>query len=228
MTSQKVKNYIAQTKNVYMERKETTFHQDVSVIVKDPLPNNISLVKVLTYIEKLIPKHLVYNIDAIYIGDFEFMREQEINALYTDGALYIFNLQRNEADLAEDIVHEISHAVEEKFSQIAYEDQKIAGEFYEKRIKLYHVLHAYDYKVDIESFKNLDYDDKFDTFLHKEIGYDKLEHFIMNLFLSPYAVTSIREYFGAGFEEYFLGKKEELAKISPALYTKIEYIVNGD
>jgi|TARA_Y100000034_G_scaffold20628_3_gene23625 hypothetical protein len=225
---EKVKEYIDQSRKVYMEKKEATLHNTIKVIVKDPLPNNISLVKILDYIEKLIPKHLAYNIDAMYIGDFQFMREKEINAVYTDGALYIANVQKNESDLAEDIVHEISHAVEERYSAQIYQDQKLVEEFYNKRIKLFHVLQAYEYKVDIEWFKNMDYDEKFDGFLYQQVGYDRLEHFVMDLFLSPYAVTSVREYFGTAFEEYFLGKKEELAQISPVAYNKIEYLVNGD
>ena len=223
-----IKNYINQSRKVYMERKETTLHKNINVIIKDPLPEHISLAKVLEYIEKLIPKHLVYNIDSIYIGDFEFMRQKEINAVYMDGALYIFNLQKNESDLAEDIVHAVSHAVEERYSRELYEVQKIIDEFYAKRIKLYHVLLAYDHKVDIDQFKNMDYDEAFDKFLYQQIGYDKLEHFVMNLFLSPYAVTSVREYFGSAFEEYFLGNKEELAQLSPVAYNKIEYLANGD
>jgi len=223
-----VKQYINQSSTVYMERKETTLYKNINVIVKDRLPDHISLSKILDYVEKLIPKHLVYNIDAMYIGDFDFMREKDINAVYTDGALYISNLQKSDSDLADDIVHEISHAVEERYSRELYEDQKLIEEFYNKRIKLFHVLKAYEYEVDIEWFKNLEYDERFDTFLYQKVGYDKLEHFVMNLFVSPYAVTSVREYFGAAFEEYFLGEKEELAKLSPVAYNKIEYLTNGD
>ena len=43
----------------------------------------------------------------------------------------------------------------------------------------------------------------------------------MGLFVSPYAPTSLREYFATGFEEYYIGDRNYLRKISPNLYTQI-------
>ena len=47
------------------------------------------------------------------------------------------------------------------------------------------------------------------------------------MFVRPYSSVSLREYFGTGFEEYFLGSKEKLQKISPELYNKIDELVNN-
>ena len=41
------------------------------------------------------------------------------------------------------------------------------------------------------------------------------------LFIRPYASISMREYFATGFEAYYLGQKDALHRISPALYQKI-------
>ena len=41
------------------------------------------------------------------------------------------------------------------------------------------------------------------------------------IFIRPYAAISLREYFATGFEAYYLGKQNELEKISPMLYDKI-------
>ena len=46
----------------------------------------------------------------------------------------------------------------------------------------------------------------------------------MGLFISPYAATSLREYFATGFEAYYMGKKDQLDKISPVLYDTIDKI----
>ena len=47
-----------------------------------------------------------------------------------------------------------------------------------------------------------------------------------NLFYSPYAATSLREYFANGFEAFFM--KEDVARlknVSPALYKKMLYLM---
>ena len=53
-----------------------------------------------------------------------------MNAMYSDGALYISNVQDNNEDMKDDIVHEISHAVEERYKDIAYEEGATKIGFY--------------------------------------------------------------------------------------------------
>jgi len=48
---------------------------------------------------------------------------------------------------------------------------------------------------------------------------------VLGLFYSPYAATSLREYFANGFENYFLKNKIYLKKISLNLYNKIEELI---
>ena len=62
--------------------------------------------------------------------------------------------------------------------------------------------------------------DELDVFLYNEIGYDKLSLITPGLFTSPYSITSIREYFANGMEDYLLGDSEHLKQISPV------YIIN--
>ena len=47
-------------------------------------------------------------------------------------------------------------------------------------------------------------------------------HFVGGLFPSPYAATSVREYFARGFEEYAMDNKKELKQTCPVLYNKLE------
>ena len=65
-----------------------------------------------------------------------------------------------------------------------------------------------------------EYDKYFDQYLYKEVGYEKLVSLTMGLFASPYAATSLREYFANGFEAYFIGDRKGLQNISPVLYNK--------
>ena len=55
----------------------------------------------------------------------------------------------------------------------------------------------------MESFLNPEYDESFDTFLYKEVGYPLLSMICSSIFYSPYGITSLREYFANGFEAFY-------------------------
>ena len=228
MARMKVVKYIRTRQTLFLERKETLFFKNINVVIKDPLSKNVSLGNVLTLVERIVPRHLVYNIETVYVGHFKMFDERGVNALYQDGALYISNKQDNEEDMVDDIVHEISHAVEEKYWPEIYGDGELEREFLSKREKLYEILASYGYPVEYGQFINPEYDDKFDSLLYNKIGYEKLEHFVIGLFPSNYSITSLREYFGIGFEYYFLRDTNELANVSPILYNKVDSLRNWE
>ena len=86
-------------------------------------------------------------------------------------------------------------------------------------------MKAEGYGISEDFFNELDYNKKFDEFLYKDVGYDKLIYMTMGLFASPYGATSLREYFANGFQFYLLKDPGYLSKISPKLYEKIENLV---
>jgi hypothetical protein len=161
---------------------------------------------------------------AVRIGMFEEMIERQINAMYKDGVLYISNVQNNNEDMLDDIIHEIAHAVEEHNSELIYQDERLMVEFLGKRKRLFSLLKNEGYNVNIEQFMNTKYNFDFDMFLFQEVGYPILETLTMGLFLSPYSITSINEYFGVGFEQFYLEEANYIAKICPVLYQKINYL----
>ena len=72
----------------------------MEVFIKDPLTNpNISVKKVLKSIDEKIPKHLLGNVDAIYIGDFDFFKDRNIQAMYENSSIFVTNKQDDEGDL---------------------------------------------------------------------------------------------------------------------------------
>jgi len=103
-----------------------------------------------------------------------------------------------------------------------YEDGKIINEFLGKRNRLHDLLSQEDVpELNYFDFLNLDFDKKFDEFLHKKVGYKLIRNVAPTLFIRPYAATSLREYFATGFESFYLTGGEELKKISPILHEKI-------
>jgi hypothetical protein len=65
---------------------------------------------------------------------------------------------------------------------------------------------------------------EFDNFLYKVVGYDKISLLTAGLFLSPYSITTIREYFASGMLDYLTNDDSYIDEISPVLYSKIKQI----
>lgn len=222
-----MRSYIKKAhQQVMLERKEHALFKSIPVYIKDPLPENINLEAVLRTIESRIPVFLFSNIDAVYVGEFELFNIKKTNAAYQDGALYISNTQDDEEDMLDDIIHESAHAVEEQFLQEIYASGEVEREFLGKRERLFHLLKAEGYNVDRAAFMNPEYSDAFDVFLYDEVGYPILTSLTMGLFVSPYGITSLREYFANGYEHYFLGEQKYVKNISPQIYNTIEKLIS--
>jgi hypothetical protein len=199
---------------------------NVLVLVKDKLPSNVSLEFCLKKIESCIPYHLVYGLDSMFVGQFPEFEERQINAFYRDGAIYITNEQDNDDDFVDDVVHEIAHLVEQTYGNQIYDDDRIALEFLGKRQRLFYLLKGEGYTVEPADFMKIEYDKDFDMFLFESVGYEKLSLLTQGLFLTPYGVTSMAEYFAESFETYFLQNQQEVKEVSPNCYRKIEKVVD--
>lgn len=207
--------------------KERFIYGDKLVFLKDQLPYNFDLNYVLNTIEEMIPKWMVENIDAIYVGKFKDLDNEGIpfNAKYKEGAIYVTNDQDGENDMIDDIVHEIAHAVEERFGEEIYSNNEIESEFLSKRNTLYTLLDQEGYDPPKDKFNDPEYNKYFDYYLYNVVGYPLLENLIIGIFYSPYSITSINEYFANGFENYFLRDRNYLKTISPVLYNTISNII---
>ena len=197
---------------------------DIPVWTEDPLPDSIDLRQVLLDVAKRLPNIYLKYIQAVRIGIFEEMLEKELNALYKDGVLYVSNMQDNNTDMLDDIIHEIAHAVEEHHHDLIYGDEEVFLEFLGKRKRLHDLLKSEGYDVTIEQFLTTTYDYDFDMFLFQDIGYPVLETLTLGLFLSPYSVTSINEYFAVGFENFYMDESNYMKKICPNLLEKLFYL----
>jgi len=228
-----LKNYInessAKSKN---NSKEQFLFGSIPVYINPDLfflDNKSNIKQVIDIVEKNVPAHLVSGVDVIYVGDFKEFESMNFNAAYENGAIYVINVQDDAKDMADDIIHEIAHSVEDKYSRFIYEDMRIQNEFLGKRERLYQILKAnnensQEYK---NLFYDLEYNSKLDHYFVNQVGYKKLRNYVNGLFYSPYAATSVREYFARGFEAYFLFKDENyLAKTSPILYNKIQTLAD--
>jgi len=195
----------------------------VSVIIKDRLPDEVDGEFVFEYINSRIPHHLTKNIDVIYVGQFPEMIERDINAYFDNDAIYVTNEQEDEMDMIEDIVHEISHAVEHYNQEFIYGDGALQREFIAKRKRLSPLL-SQKFNVPADFNINFEYDRAIDDFLFRDVGYDVLNQICVNIFPSGYAATSISEYWAKGFEEMFIGNKGDVKQICPVLYKRMSLL----
>ena len=208
-----------------IKRKFNTFYGRDIVHIIDPLPEHVSIDNVLKRVESTgIDPNLVRDVDAIYIGEFDLLAQRDISALYYHDTIYISNDQENENDVYNDLIHELAHAIESKKKEYIYGDALLEREFMKKRRQVYDSFVELKFDIDWQDMSNPNYVKELDFFLHKVVGYDMLAHIINGIFVSPYSVTSLREYWAKGFEHYLLGKSLELKELCPVLYDKIDEI----
>ena len=219
-------NWIGKSVKESKNLKDHYSLHEIDIIVKDPLPDHIDMDFVMKYISSRVPSFLLKGIDIIYVGKFDFLINKQVNALYEDGAIYVTNDHTDDADMVDDIVHEIAHAVEDNWTDLIYGDNQLQREFLVKRKQLYTVLSNNNQPVPPPQFlATLVYDEAIDDYLYKEIGYTALWSYVSGIFPSPYAATSLREYFARGFEEYFIGDRKSLTKGFNVLYSKLQDLV---
>jgi hypothetical protein len=192
----------------------------------DELPPTISLKQIVSRIRKILPYHYFQDLEKVVVQHLEEFNDRHITAIYKDGIFYITNKQEDIEDILDDVVHEFAHHVETLFKDEIYSGGEVSKEFLKKRAQLEFELKSEGYWTDDYNFKNINYNNELDDFLYKRVGRNMMKMLTTGLFMRPYSSISLREYFATGFEAYYLGKKEELQKISPVLYKVIDDLHN--
>ena len=190
----------------------------------EPCPESVNLEAIFKTIEKYLPSHYFKGLKGVKIGTFIEFEKRDANAFYDDGVFYISNMQKNSKDILDDVIHEFAHHLETLYPNKIYEDNRIIHEFLRKRQELEFELRSEGYWTDDYDLGELKYNEKLDKFLYKRVGPQMLRMLTSGSFIRPYSSISLREYFATGFEAYYLGKRDELEKISPMLYDKIDEI----
>ena len=196
----------------------------INVLEIDKFPDGMDLQNILHSLEKIFPARFFKGLKEMRIEHLPEFDDRNINAMYRDGIFYITNKQDNTKDLVEDIVHEFAHHLEMLYPTQIYSDEMMIKEFIQKRAQLEFELKSEGYWTENYDFRNLKFDDKFDSFLYKKVGGQMLNMVTAGLFIRPYSSVSLREYFATGFEAYYMGKKDLLKQLSPVLYNKIELL----
>jgi hypothetical protein len=221
-------NWLEESVKRSKKLKDHYMLKGIDIYVKDQLPQEIDVDFVIRYVAKRLPDHVLTNIDIIYIGKFQDLIDRDVNALWQNGAIYITNQQDSEMDMIDDLIHEIAHSNEKQYERIIYEDGKLEKEFLNRRKALANILVNKGFGTPPGFIYNSDYDKAIDDYLYEKVTYDTLWQLIPGIFPSPYAVTSLREYWAKGFEEFYMGKSLSLKKTTPVLFSKLMQLHNSE
>lgn len=203
--------------------KDRKLFNRIYVWEKDPVTEEVDIDKSLSIIASKIPKHFFSEIEGIYIGQFPELIKRNLNALYSDNAIYVSNDVFDTDDLIKNIVHEIAHAINQQYYEVIEDSDELLREFLHKRKQLKNILKINKYETE-QDFLNPEYDESFDNYLYQEIGYPVLNTLTTNLFVSPYGATSFEEYFANGFEHYYINDYISVKSVSPVLYSVLSKI----
>ena len=227
-----MKDYIFESASKSLNNRKEFYllSGQIPVYMLAKLAFNIDISKVLKIVEDNVPASIISLIDGIYVGNFKDLEERNIQAMYSDGAIYLSPFEdvvgASEELVASNIAHELAHALEENFGYEIYADEKIRKEYDGKKKKLFHLLNSEGFALPKKFIFDERYVDELDMFLYNEVGYDNLAVLVPGLFTSPYSVTSMREYFANGMEDYLLGDVSHLKQICPVLYGKLKKIID--
>jgi hypothetical protein len=219
-----LRDYIQKRQQMHEQKDNFYTANGIHVYTKDQMVNDlVDLEGVVAELEAKLPDHIRDGVEMVIVGHFDEFDERGINAFYKDGALHVSNVQDDDEDLLDDLVHETAHSVEEQYGMEIYADQKIKQEFVRKREHLYNVLWKMGFKAPKEMFADCEYSQEFDEFLNQDVGYDKLSEILKGIMISPYAATSLREYFATAFTDFYLYPDSHgyLQRISPEVYKKL-------
>jgi hypothetical protein len=160
---------------------------------------------------------------VVYIGNFKDLGTR--SAAFTNGGIYMRADEPTSFDYLQNFVHELAHSLEAEYGMEMY-SAAVKEEFSGKRERLRHILESQGFTINPALYQFTEYNQKFDEFLALEVGYPTLLTLTMGLFASPYAATSLQEYFANGFEKYILENPRIVRDTSPILYDKIEEIID--
>ena len=229
-----MKEYITHSVKKSLKERKEYYLYDIPVYILKSFPEHIDINNILKDLKNIIPYEFLSGLEGIYVGEFPELKDRRIQAMLKDSAIYLSNFKEipnvTEEMITNNLIHEVAHLLENNIYYEIYGDDTVEKEYVGKKKRLVELLRAngISFHGMGKLFFSDDFVDELDNFLFKRLGYDNLSAVTPGLFLSPYSVTSLREYFANGFEEYINGDEYYLKEISPVLYKKLESILESE
>lgn len=200
----------------------------VRFYLKSPLPQNINPEELKKNIFSKLPGGLFKDINNIFIGDFEYLKNRGATAISYQNSIFLTDAQDNIEDLVNDIAHELGHSLEKKFFHNIHKNNDLKREFLSKKKLAISILKSMGFGFSPEHTCSPEYDKEIDDLLTNKIGLHNIEKEFANLVTTPYSLVSLSEYFSEGLECFLLYDRFSLAKMCPVLYNVIDTIVESE
>ncbi len=101
---------------------------DIDVSFLNPYPESVDLGVAIEEIENKVPPFLFQEVDVIYVGNLNFLSEEDVSSKYMDNAIYLTNMVTYESDIVCDIAFALGEFLEKKYMHLIYENKKIIQE----------------------------------------------------------------------------------------------------
>ena len=85
----KIRRLIEQSVKTHQTQRKEYYLFGKWFYIKDSFIVPINVLSVIEELERKIPSHLFEEVDEFIVGDFDFLTESGLEALYKDGAIYI-------------------------------------------------------------------------------------------------------------------------------------------
>lgn len=200
----------------------------VRVFIKTRLPKNIDTQELKSQIAEKLPSVLFSDIEKIFIGDFEYLKNRGATAISYEKNIFLTNLQDDVADVVDDIAHELGHSVEKKFFHNIHKNPLLKQEFLSKKKIALGMLDRMGHDVSKSLLVGPSHDKTIDQILTSDIGLHNIEKTFANLVVTPYSLISLSEYFSEGLQFFLLNDAFYLQSVCPVLYNVIETILYSE
>lgn len=177
-----------------------------------------------------LPKYLYSNTRSIYVHDAENLQSKQLDSMHKDNGTIEINATscKSIKNLLKLLIHELYHSLETDISS-KFTDLYSAtvNEYRANKTKILDKIKS-DPRLEKPSryyYGIIHYDSGFDDYLVNRITYPVLFNRIIDLFSTPYALTSISEYIAIGFEVFLFENRNWVNIYNPMLYKLIDAIL---
>jgi len=190
--------------------------------VNDGFPLDLKQIK--SFLRSNIPKKYFSNVDMVYYYNLDNNKK----AYYENNTIFITSTQcRSNKDFLKSLLHETGHSFYDTIENLDTFD-RLKEEYTRKKNKVLDRLKS-KYTEELSSseefksyYNDFEKNDKFESFIEQNIGFDILYGFSNPYFPSPYCVLCLEEYFCVGLEIYYTENRDWIEQFCPVLNETIK------
>lgn len=175
-----------------------------------------------------LPAFFYSEVNKIYIYNAEDLDTYDLDSSYGHRIVKIDSSKiESRKDLMKTLIHELYHSIQNSIKNTFKElFENVAVEYLQKKKKILDVL-ASDARVtppEQSFYTDIFYNEKFDAYLYKIIGYKFINNRLKDYFPSAYSITSIDEYIATCFEIFYFENEKWLSIYCPEVYNLIKTV----